>query len=112
MNSTELLIETRELIEPPDNWTAYYAARDADGQSVHPESGDAVQWCAIGALENRAKIATTNENIDAYKYALMRLGAAAADILGEDNVFISQVNDELGHDWVMAMYDRAIEQTS
>ena len=46
----DLLGEARTLIARPETWTQGAAARDADGEPVGVEHGDAVSWCATGAL--------------------------------------------------------------
>jgi hypothetical protein len=46
--ATALLIRARGFLER--GWCRGAQARDADGWQVSPTSGDAVAWCAFGAM--------------------------------------------------------------
>jgi len=50
MKASELLRETRKLIEKPENWTTGAWAKDAKGKNTHETSPNAVCWCAFGAF--------------------------------------------------------------
>lgn len=104
MNATvEALRIAKTRIADPDHWCQRSFARDASGEDVGWYSQYAVKWCAEGAL--RATVGDAHEVSDL-------LTAAAREVLGKavsDIAPVPTVNDQLGHDAVMEMYDRAIE---
>jgi hypothetical protein len=44
-------MKIKELLANPNAWTQNAAARDSYGDSCHPRSSVAVQWCLLGAAE-------------------------------------------------------------
>ena len=46
----EILRAARAKIERPECWTKGELARDAAGNSVTPDSAEAVCWCPVGAI--------------------------------------------------------------
>jgi hypothetical protein len=106
------LIKARALIADPERWTQHALARDAHGlshPSAHPQGNNifweglqgndpqACAWCAIGALQH----------VKPSSLKALKLLAIAADALY--NTHIANVNDELGHTAVLAIYDHAIK---
>jgi hypothetical protein len=43
-------MKAHELLDSPEKWGQYTAARDSKGQPVHPRKPEACSWCLIGAL--------------------------------------------------------------
>ena len=50
--STQLLIETKQLLQNPINWGKGAMASDAVGNQVTPTSPDAVEFCIEGGLRH------------------------------------------------------------
>ena len=96
MNYLEILEKCRAVIADPDKWTQGVGARDCHGQAVHPSSPDAVRWCAAGVIQTLALLSGHE-----WARLLRKLSA------GWDRMVV-EVNDELGHEAVLVMYDRAI----
>lgn len=46
-----VLERARDLLDDKNRWTKGTVARDADGAHVLTTDSDAVQWCAVGAME-------------------------------------------------------------
>lgn len=100
MNTVEILRAARALIENPANWTKEHLARDLDDSSVLPSSGDAVCWCAAGAVMRAA----SDDAGPAYTLARDELIHA----LPEGHTSLVNFNDDSGHADVLALFDRAI----
>ncbi len=97
MNSVQqVLADAKALIASPDRWTAGCMARDAGGNSVHPESPVAVKFCLFGALYRGWQLHTTA----AARKAML---AAAGS---EDGLII--FNDTHTHAEVLALLDKGI----
>jgi hypothetical protein len=116
MNAKDTLIKARALLADPARWTqhALALARDAAGESHppnHPRSSSmfwawegiegndpaACSWCAIGALQHVTRASIKPFNL---------LTDAAETIY---DLCITDVNDKLGHDAVLEIYDHAIK---
>lgn len=50
MKASEVLAKAADLIEPVERWTQDGEAFNADGNDCNADDGDAVCWCALGAL--------------------------------------------------------------
>ena len=98
MNTLEVLIVARKLIEKPENWTRDFLARDSHGDPVYVHSDKAVCFCAMGAL-HKAIGETSAEYLD-----VVASLASAARI---DTV--AGFNDTHTHDEVLALFGKAIE---
>ncbi len=57
MKASEILREARAKIAKPEAWTQGAMARNAKGWIVHVSCWDAMQWCAIGAIDSVAIVA-------------------------------------------------------
>lgn len=108
MKHSELLKQAKALIADPHNWIqsgSYAASRD--GRSCPTTSDEACCFCAMGAemrvcrLNNESY--TTEAALDHYLYR------ACDELWGTRNVV--SVNDDhyTGHEQIMELYDRAIE---
>jgi hypothetical protein len=113
MTTKDQLIAARAKIADRRNWTQHVLARDINGSSDHPSKNvffglsprdpAACQWCAVGAIQ----AVTTTEEDDKAAFALV--GIAARQLYGQHP---STVNDDIGHDAVLACFDKAIEDAS
>lgn len=99
------LIEAKALIQDKKNWTVRVFARDAKGFDVPPNSEDATCFCAMGAL---AKV-MGKDYIDYRADEVVSLNAAALDM---GYISAAKLNDHAGHEKVMLMFKKAIEETS
>lgn len=97
MTPLEVLIAARELISAPERWTTGWYARDANHETTHSHSPDAVRWCAAGALIRSGGNAAVFDLVNAVVITKMLGGHMAA------------VNDHFGHAAVLRMFDLAIE---
>lgn len=99
MKPLEILVKARALISDKSKWTQVYCARDKLG--VPCDVGrNAVSWCAIGAL---AEI-----TVDYCEpTSLLNLSRASYLLFNKPLV---NVNDELGHEAIMDVYDFAIKR--
>lgn len=103
----QILSQAKELILDPNHWTITYLARTSDGRPAQPKSSEAAQFCAIGALMRAADISVydTHDN-----YTKGYMDAAIALARGAHSQPISYINDIEGHEAVLKLYDRAIEE--
>lgn len=97
MDSLEVLIQTRALIEDQSRWTQKTRARDRWGQAVPACDQAAVKWCALGAM---ARITENDFNLHLEAYNRVR------PFLGGHSLWY--VNDYAGHEELLARLDRAI----
>jgi hypothetical protein len=96
MTVRENLIVARHLISDPKRWTQGLMARDAAG---HPAcDGDAVCFCAVGALVK------VTSDID---WRALNVLDSAARSLGFDGIV--SLNDRADHPTVLRAYDLAIQ---
>lgn len=98
MASADILRAARARIEDPKNWTQGDFAKLADGRGATSYDPDAVCWCAIGAV--RAEAGLRDEVVERY------LVDAAQNHFSRRSP--AMVNDCIGHDAVLQMYDAAI----
>ena len=102
MTGLEVLVKARELISDPERWTHGVYARDAKGESCFDSSDEATCFDALGALN---RVSGTR----------MRARTSASSFLYEaiDSVpspySIGEINDQLGHEATLKIFDRAIE---
>lgn len=99
MNALEVLKEARKLIETPTQWTQNTLARDVNGHATDLFSGDAVCYCAVGAIE------TVNGGNAGYE-AHIALGATVSKKLCS----FAEYNDTHSHAEVLAVWDETIRR--
>jgi hypothetical protein len=105
-DTRRLLLAARGVIKTPDTWAQKHAAVNRDNTAVNSMSSTACRWCGIGALDRAsADIGTPAGNALAAEQLLHRTAKA---LYGLNLV---QVNDRLGHDEVMAVYNEALRRT-
>lgn len=95
----QILREARALIEAPERWTTGALARHVNDNPIGPREANAACWCALGAVQ-RFTADGSDEQVEAVAY--LQCAAAA------DGDWIVYINDHVGHDAVLRMYDRAI----
>ena len=100
-NIQDVLRQAKAKIEDPDHWCTGEFALNAYGLPIAPGSNQAARWCSIGAIEAILEIPGTDT-----LRARLKLNRAAFDNFGHG---VTIVNDHLGHEAVMRMYDEAIK---
>src|SRR6185369_4319666 len=90
------LTEARKKIENKVNWTKGALAKDMRNRVVNMLSPNACKWCALGAIGTTFCPESTVE--------LLRQSAKELFDLR-----VQDVNDFLGYEAVLVMYDHAIE---
>lgn len=94
MTEKEGLRQAKALIQDPSSWCQGSFGKDAHGHGVPANSPNAIRHCALGAM------------IRVRGGSWIALHRAAHQLF---NTTPSEVNDQLGHEAVMQMYDLAIE---
>lgn len=102
MNTLEVLIAARKVIEKPENWTQGTMVRDIYGEAIFIHSSRAVCFCAMGAL-HKVIGDTSDEWLNVVDDAAATLASAAR----VDTV--AGFNDIHTHAEVLALFDKAIE---
>lgn len=97
MTVAEQLRAARALIADPAHWTRYEYARDAEGNGVSYTDERATCFCAEGAIYRIAR--------GVLAMGLDPLTRAARRLYGVNAVI---VNDNWGHEHVLACFDAAI----
>lgn len=105
MNSYELLVEAKKLIEDPKNWTQDTYARDKYGKSVSVNDKTATCFCSIGALYR-----TVHDKIGYYEYQFNLIDLAERALSTEARDAIEWFNDNSSHSDVMRVWDKAIKR--
>lgn len=104
----EALRAGRALIDDHQHWTTGALAEDAGGRHVNPCDKDAVCWCSIGALK---KVTPSNLifdlSLDSLRTAIRDLGLLP-NKSGLEYPTVDRINDNLPHQEVLRMWDRAI----
>lgn len=112
MNTVQLtLVRARQIITPPEAWTQGEFARDKDLRPVAAISDEAVCFCGFGANERAVFELFDGETRLVHENAANRLLRRALRLGGSSLVF-SDFNDTATHAEVLAVFDKAIEETS
>lgn len=101
-----LLKAARRLIGNKKRWTKGKSAADKKNYCVAPTSRKAVRWCAYGALLKQKAALRLRENV--LERADSILDAASQDLTERSNYV--DVNDKLGRDRVLEVFDEAIKR--
>lgn len=104
MTNLEILIEARALIADKSHWTHEVFANTSNGIPVLPNSHRATKWCAIGAL--RKIVGDDSNSLHGIDSPIRQLNLVALDLY---QMNIANVNDRLGHQSVLKVYDLAIK---
>jgi len=102
MNTLQILIEARKLIEKPEGWTTDAYARDADNFDCDALSPRAKCFCMLGALARASNVA--DFRVVETEHALPLKQAVSGNIIA--------FNDAHTHAEVLAAFDRAIARAS
>jgi hypothetical protein len=101
MDTVEILEKARELISDESRWTQEYYAIAADGGLVYPTSPRACRFCAVGAVAYVLGIGDGEEAEKSEPVSYLdEVAAEYGNIIG--------LNDEAGHQAVIAAFDKAI----
>ena len=102
----------RKLIEKKENWTTRTFARTIEGYQTVPESPDAIQWCAVGALKRSFGV---DDHANDYFVGLKLLKDCIPTrriTTGEVTTFNDASMSPAHHQKVLAMFDCAIEKAA
>lgn len=103
MTVCSVLKRAREIISDPSKWTTSSYARDKNGDITSPNYDDAVCFCSLGAVRRAAR-----ELGQSSWDAQTRLESVAKKLF--HGYTVVDVNDAMGHDSVIAMFDEAIKE--
>lgn len=103
-----VLREAYDLIRDEERWTVEYAATDRQGEPVAPGSTEAVRWCAVGALVRCAGWTAWSAGERNWLESLAK--TMFPDLRRYSISHVMGVNDELGHDAVMQLFEKALIQ--
>lgn len=117
MTAVEILRDARELIAEPTRWTTDRLARvttDPESNDFHdayPDANDphAVCWCALGALCKAAGLGSWHD-LKQSSVAYAAFGLLDAEARGRGFNAPADLNDALGHQAVLEMFDAAIKR--
>lgn len=118
---TQALVEARAIIADPDKFAQGAMARDADGVRVSCFSPRAKCYCSWGALQVTAPGPShgSGRELSIHDLALIRLGRAARRVLNANEIettdihfAVPVVNDHLGREAALQMYDFAIAEAA
>lgn len=104
-----VIAKAKELLSDRTKWTTGAIARDADGHSVNANSKKVVCWCSLGAVAHVADALNAGRGYLIANRAIDRLVGAA--YLLYDRESIAEVNDLLGYDAAMKLFDYALTET-
>lgn len=99
----DVLVRARQIISRPEAWTQRALARDKDSNPVPVSSDLAVCFCSYGADQKAASELNAGLRICAEAdYALQRAAGMG----------VATFNDSGSHAEVLAVFDKAIEETA
>lgn len=105
MTVAEILNEARAKIAVQDTVVEHIYATDAKGFARMPNDDDACQFCAVGALLHVIDRESTWHLTPVQRQALDVLFRASFQVHEKG---VTDVNDQLGRDAVLQVYDKAI----
>ena len=107
MRAKEILTEARELLSDPARWCKGGLAFRADGVACDARGGDAVRWCALGAMHRAAGDEERDQRTPSFAAAWEATNSAAG---ARGFWLISDFNNapETEHADIMAFFDEAI----
>lgn len=103
----EFLIQTRDLISDPKNWTQCSFARNKYGDPVPYFYKSAVCFCSIGAL-NRVCNYGDNGDCEYHNHSYDLLNKIVVEITKDPSQTIGHYNDSHTHNEVIAVFNKAI----
>lgn len=96
------LVDARELLSKPENWTKGTRARDFYRRSVDTKAPEACQWCLLGALD---KVSDCQSQF----VSLIRAMRTVSNANSSTALFTFNDRRSTKHADVIALFDRAIE---
>jgi len=102
----QIIVRALELISDDSKWTEGTDARDARRRPCRVEAPEAVRFCAVGALA-RAAFELTGGSFalgDQIETAVL----AANGLNGLERESLSWINDQEGHERIVAMFQKAL----
>ena len=97
------LRDAYELIKDESRWTRGAFARDARGESVRPLHSTATSWCAAGAI-----IKATGRGVAWVDNAEGLVLQRVARKMFPEFIAYTELNDELGHEAILQVFEKAI----
>lgn len=111
MTVEQILLAAKGLIAKPENWTTGRFAANVADYTVLETDPSACKFCARGAINHVVGGWDSNEGVIAAD-ALYRAANTIAPEPPEDGHPIFYINDQLGHEAVMKMFDAAIAKVT
>lgn len=102
MSILELLQRARARIADVSHWTQFRFAESWDGEPTDPCSPESDKWCAWGALLKEDESESNSLSSHAAKVLARNCPPSCPQTIW--------VNDRLGHEAVLKVYDRAIAE--
>ncbi len=106
LSAVEVLTRAKALIANKANWTTQKFARDENNFEIESTDKHACKFCALGALNRITRARDDDIDLDkastiAHEYLYEASNRVAS-------YSITYVNDNIGHEAVMRVYDFAI----
>lgn len=108
-SARDVLVAARDLIVKRENWTQGAYARDRLGDRTNSEGGEAVCWCAVGAIRRAIRLAGVHWCEGGSDIYLTARGALRRQMYDLD---VAVFNDRSEHADVLDAFDRAIAAAS
>jgi hypothetical protein len=100
--TSEILRQARARIADPSKWCQGDYAVDANGEGTFYEGHTACRWCAKGSLYlEMCKLDLMGKQ----RSPCSLLEAVSQHLYGK---YVTTINDDIGHETVMQLYDAAI----
>lgn len=109
----EALLDIRNTLRDPKNWTTGFFARDKEGHGTQPYDPEAVCWCLEGAMK-KAVYETEDGIGEVSKYSLyIKVKYTLKNHIPKNNLILASFNDDAvtKHEDVLAIIDQAIFNT-
>ncbi|HVI40738.1 MAG TPA: hypothetical protein VM577_08760 [Anaerovoracaceae bacterium] len=100
----EILKKAKEKISDPANWCREMIAQKADGTAAYNKDPEACKWCAAGAIWS------SHEDSGLTRDAFQFMTKMIPELQETKLQSIFEVNDVLGHEAVMNLFDLAISK--
>ena len=102
------LREVKNIISDEKSWTKETAARNAEGNKVHPYNYDAICFCTIGAIQ-RARLSDSSfEVFGELQKSIIELYSEYENIEKKSVVQFFNDSKNTTHEMLMSVFDHAI----